>query len=235
MSKIRLSETASGSTLQDSLIAGMANRLQSSLVQAAPETPDHFIDYLPLVSPPSYRHDLPHIVRIAELLDRVIAGVVKRFAILMPPRHGKSYLSSVYFPAWYLGRWPDKNIIQIGADDDLARTFSIQARNMLDEHGPSYFGTHLDPKTKSAGFWKTSEGGGLKAAGVGGTIVGFGADVLIVDDYIRNIEAALSETQRQKQYQWFLTTAVDQAVANWSDCDCGNSLAPARLDWLLTA
>ncbi len=142
-----------------------------------------------------------------ELMD-IATGVNDRLIVQMPPRHGKSLLTSVFTPAWYLGRWPDKNIIQIGADDNLARMFSIQARNLLIEHGPSYFGTHIDPKTKSAGYWKTTKGGGLKASGIGGTIVGFGADVLIIDDYCRNIEAALSETQRTKQYQWYLTTAA---------------------------
>jgi predicted phage terminase large subunit-like protein len=141
-------------------------------------------------------------------LTAIATGTNDRLIIQMPPRHGKSNLSSVYFPAWYLGRWPHKNIIQIGADDDLARTFSIQARDLLLEHGADYFGTELDPKSQSAGHWKTQAGGGLKASGVGGTIVGFGADVLCIDDYVRNVEAALSETIRNKQYQWFLTTAA---------------------------
>lgn len=147
-------------------------------------------------------------------LTAVATGENDRLIVQMPPRHGKSYLTSVYFPAWYLGRWPDRHIIQVGADDELAKTFSIQARNILTEHGPSYFGSPVDPKSQAAGHWKMQAGGGLKAAGVGGTIVGFGADVLVIDDYIRNVEAALSEVQRRKMYQWYLTTAATRLSPN---------------------
>ena len=142
-----------------------------------------------------------HMAVLDKELTEIATGANDRLIVQMPPRHGKSMLSSVYFPAWYLGRWPHKNIIQIGADDELARTFSIQARNLLLEHGTNYFGTALDSKSQAAGHWRTAAGGGLKASGVGGTIVGFGADVLVIDDYVRNVEAALSDTIRTKQYQ----------------------------------
>lgn len=148
-----------------------------------------------------------HMAILDRELTDIATGKHDRLIVQMPPRHGKTKLTSDYFPAWYLGRWPHKHIIQIGADEDLARRSSMQARNLLEEHGPTYFGTRLDPKSKSAGQWNTEVGGGLKASGVGGTIVGFGADVLIVDDYIRGIEGALSDAQRSKQYQWYLSTA----------------------------
>lgn len=124
----------------------------------------------------------------------------------MPPRHGKSELCSKYFPAWFLGVFPQKNVILTSATDDLATDFSVAARDLLSEHG-HLFGTALRTDRASAQRWATTEGGGLRAAGVGGAIMGRGADLLIVDDYFKNVEDALSETIRRKMYQWYLTTS----------------------------
>lgn len=140
-----------------------------------------------------------------ELCD-LATGRNKRLIIQMPPRHGKSELCSKYFPAWFLGVFPHKNVILTSATDDLAMDFSVAARDLLNEHG-QLFGASLRSDRASAQRWGTTEGGGLRAAGVGGAIMGRGADLLIIDDYFKNVEEALSETIRKKMYQWYLTTS----------------------------
>lgn len=147
-----------------------------------------------------------HVTVIDRELHDLAAGRNKRLIIQMPPRHGKSELCSKYFPAWFLGVFPHKHVILTSATDDLAMDFSVAARDLLSEHG-HLFGTSLREDRASAQRWATTQGGGLRAAGVGGSIMGRGADCLIIDDYFKNIEEALSETIRRKMYQWYLTTS----------------------------
>lgn len=147
-----------------------------------------------------------HVTAIDRELHDLAAGRNKRLIIQMPPRHGKSELCSKYFPAWYLGTFPERSVILASATDELAMDFSVAARDLLTEHG-HLFGTQIRSDRASAQRWATTAGGGLRAAGVGGAIMGRGADLLIIDDYFRNVEEALSETIRRKMYQWYLSTA----------------------------
>lgn len=147
-----------------------------------------------------------HVAVIDRELEALATGKNKRLIIQMPPRHGKSELCSKFFPAWFLGVFPQKNVILTSATDDLAMDFSVSARDLLSEHG-HLFGTSLRTDRASAQRWGTTAGGGLRAAGVGGAIMGRGADLLIIDDYFKNVEEALSETIRRKMYQWYLTTS----------------------------
>jgi predicted phage terminase large subunit-like protein len=147
-----------------------------------------------------------HVTAIDRELCALAAGRLKRLIIQMPPRHGKSELCSKYFPAWYLSTFPERNVILTSATDDLAMDFSVAARDIVAEWG-SLFGTQLRADRASAQRWQTTAGGGLRAAGVGGAIMGRGADLLIIDDYFKNVEEALSETVRRKMYQWYLTTS----------------------------
>lgn len=125
----------------------------------------------------------------------------------MPPRHGKSELTSRYLPAWHVGTFPEKNIILTSATGSLAMDFSRAARETIREFGPSVFGVSLSKDKQAQHDWEVTQGGGVRAAGIGGDIMGRGADGLIVDDFFKNVEAALSETQRHAIVNWFLTTA----------------------------
>lgn len=146
-----------------------------------------------------------------EVLDRELTdietGANDRLIVQMPPRHGKSFLTSGYFPAHYLGVHPDRNVILTSATDELAMEFSDMARGLIAEFG-WMFGVSLRKDRAALQSWKLDQGGGLRAAGVGGGIIGRGANVLVIDDYFRNVEAALSEVQRIKLYQWYLSTAA---------------------------
>jgi len=144
------------------------------------------------------------------ILDRELTGIetgqIKRLIVEMPPRHGKSMLTSCYFPAHYLGMHHGRNVILTSATDELAMDFSALSRDLVAEHG-WMFGCKLRSDRASMQRWQLEQGGGLRAAGVGGGIMGRGADLLIIDDYFKSHEPALSETQRNKLYQWYLSTS----------------------------
>jgi len=140
-----------------------------------------------------------------ELTD-IETGANDRLIVQMPPRHGKSFLTSGYFPAHYLGMFPERNVIMCGATADLALEFSGMARDLLTEHG-WMFGVKVRKDRSARDLWQLEQGGICRAAGVGGAVMGRGADLLIIDDYFKDVEDALSETMRTKLYQWYLSTS----------------------------
>jgi predicted phage terminase large subunit-like protein len=147
-----------------------------------------------------------HMAILDRELTAIETGANKRLIVQMPPRHGKSFLTSGYFPAHYLGVHPDRNVILTSATDELAMEFSRMGRDLLAEHG-WMFGVSLRKDRQSQQRWELQQGGSLRAAGIGGAIMGRGADLLVIDDYFKDVEAALSETQRTKLYQWYLSTS----------------------------
>jgi len=156
-----------------------------------------------------------HLKLIDRELLKIANGENKRLIIEAPPRHGKSELVSKYFPAWYLGTHPDKNVILCAYGDDFSRTWGEKARNLLEEHGPSMFAVSIDNRSKAKDEWRIDGfGGGMVCRGVGGQIVGRGADVLIVDDPIKDAAEADSELQREKVWQWWLATASSRLQAD---------------------
>lgn len=136
-----------------------------------------------------------------ELIE-VAAGRCKRLIVQMPPRHGKSELTSKYFSAWYAATFPKRKVILGSATDKLATNFSSQARDLIDEYG-GWFGTSLSKEKRSASEWKTEQGGEVRSVGVGGSIFGFGAHLIIIDDYCKSIEQALSLAERDSCHRWF--------------------------------
>ncbi len=149
-----------------------------------------------------------HHTLIAEKLEAVERGEIDRLMINMPPRHGKSELASRRFPAWFLGRHPSKSVIAASYNSDLATDFGRQVRNILAT--PEYevlFDTKLSDDSRAANRWNTADGGGYVAAGVGTAITGRGADILLIDDPLKDREEADSELQRQKIWDWYTSTA----------------------------
>jgi len=138
----------------------------------------------------------------------VAAGRCDRLMISMPPRHGKSELTSKYFPAWYLGRFPDRRVILSSYEADFAASWGRKARNLLTEHGPQYFDIEVANDSSAANRWELKgHEGGMITAGVMGPITGRGADILIVDDPIKNEGEANSQTIRENIAGWFSSTA----------------------------
>ena len=145
---------------------------------------------------------------IAEKLEAVERGEIDRLMINMPPRHGKSELASRRFPAWFLGRHPNKSVIAASYNSDLAADFGRQVRNIVAAREyANLFETKLAEDSRAANRWNTDAGGSYVAAGVGTAITGGGADILLIDDPVKDREEADSEIQRQKVWDWYTSTA----------------------------
>ena len=147
--------------------------------------------------------------RLEKFSDDVAKGLSPRLMLLMPPRAGKSELSSRMFPPWHLGRHPDHEIINCSYNVGLAMTFSRKVKEVLED--PAYhsvFETRLNPNFQAAEEWGLQgASGGYVAAGVGGGITGKGAHILSIDDPIKNAEEADSGDIREKLWNWYGSTA----------------------------
>lgn len=179
-----------------------------------------------------------HHRRIADKLEAVERGGIDRLAIFMPPRHGKSELASRRFPAWYLGRNPDRQIIAASYNSDLASDFGREVRNIV--AGPEYgavFDTRLREDSRAAERWNTDQGGAYVAAGVGTAVTGRGAHVLLIDDPLKDREEADSEIRRQRVWDWYTSTAYTRLMpggaviviqTRWHEDDLAGRLLAAK-------
>lgn len=157
-----------------------------------------------------------------------------------PPRHGKSELISKYLPAWFLGTFPDKRVILASYEADFAATWGRRSRSLLEQYG-SWFGVKVSASSSAADRWDIhGREGGMMTAGVGGPITGKGANLLLVDDAVRNAEDAASKTYRDKTWEWWRSTAYTRLepggtaiviMTRWHEDDlAGRILADARQD-----
>lgn len=145
--------------------------------------------------------------RLERFSDDVAKGLSPRLMLLMPPRHGKSRIASMTFPAWHLGRYPHHEFIAASYNVGLSMGFSRKVQGIL-AHPKYPFDARLDPNNGSAESWGIAGAtGGYVAAGVGGGITGKGAHVLVIDDPIKNAEEADSLTTREALWDWYTSTA----------------------------
>jgi predicted phage terminase large subunit-like protein len=126
----------------------------------------------------------PHHRKLAKIFEDVIAGKKKRVIINIAPRHGKSEFASYLFPAYFLGRFPQKKIIMGTHTAGLSEDFGRRVRNLIDsdEYKTIFPATTVADDQKAAGKWSTGAGGQYYAAGVGGALAGRGADLFVIDD-----------------------------------------------------
>jgi predicted phage terminase large subunit-like protein len=149
-----------------------------------------------------------HHAKMAAAFEKVANGEIKRLIINMPPRHTKSEFASYLLPAWFLGKFPSKKIIQTSHTAELAVGFGRKVRNLVDQeiYNKIFPGMGLQVDSKAAGRWNTNKNGDYFAIGVGGAVTGKGADLLIIDDPHSEQEAALAETSPDiydKVYEWY--------------------------------
>ena len=149
-----------------------------------------------------------HHKRMAKAFERVASGECKRLIINMPPRHTKSEFASYLLPAWFLGNFPHKKIIQSSNTGELAVGFGRKVRNLVDQdvYTEIFPGVGLQQDSKAAGRWNTNKGGDYFAIGVGGTVTGKGADILIIDDPHSEQEAAMAASNPDiydKVFEWY--------------------------------
>jgi len=156
---------------------------------------------------PNFIHGAHH-AKMAAAFERVARGETKRLIINMPPRHTKSEFASYLLPAWFLGNFPGKKVIQTSHTAELAVGFGRKVRNLVDAdvYKDVFKDVSLQSDSKAAGRWATNKGGEYFAIGVGGAVTGKGADLLIIDDPHSEQEATLAETNPEvydKTYEWY--------------------------------
>jgi len=174
-----------------------------------------------------------HHKKMADAFERVARGECKRLIINMPPRHTKSEFASWLLPSWFLGKFPDKKVIQTSHTAELATGFGRKVRNLVDSDAFSevFPGVSLQADSKAAGRWNTNSQGEYFAIGVGGAVTGKGADILIIDDPHSEQEATLAETDPgiyDKVYEWYTSGprqrlqpggAIIVVMTRWSQRD----------------
>ena len=141
---------------------------------------------------------------IAEKLEAIAEGKLKRLIVNMPPRHSKSEFASYLMPSWFLGRNPKLKIIQATMNTELAVRFGRKVRDLIADpiYAEIFPDTDLKQDSQAAGRWETSAGGEYFAAGVGAAMTGRGADLLIIDDP-HSEQDALSTSAYDTAYEWY--------------------------------
>ncbi|MDA3843111.1 MAG: phage terminase large subunit [Candidatus Kapabacteria bacterium] len=177
----------------------------------------------------------PHLRILDQTLMKVARKELKRVIINMPPRHGKSELVSKYFPAWYLGMFPDRKILLTSYEAQFAASWGRKVRDMLIDKGKEYFNIEIDSSSRSVSQFEIKDNSGaMYCVGAGGSITGKGADLLIIDDPVINDAEAHSSTIRDNVWEWFNSTAYTRLepagtiviiMTRWHEDDlCGRLL-----------
>jgi predicted phage terminase large subunit-like protein len=151
----------------------------------------------------------PHLKLLNDAFLEVAAGACRRLAVFMPPRHGKSSFLSHWAPAWYLGTYPERRVIQCGYGDEFATISGRMVRDTIDEAcREGVFSTPVRRDLRAADDWQLQgHRGGLLAAGIGGAITGRGADLLLIDDPIKSRAEADSPAFRRRLWDWYTNDA----------------------------
>lgn len=150
----------------------------------------------------------PHLRALDDALLDVAAGRCDRLLVMMPPRHGKSQLCARAFPAWYVMRFAERRIVLASHEHDFAATWAWQAREIAMRYAEEVFGCSLVYGSQARDRWRLTNGSEMYATGVGGSLTGRGADVLIIDDPVKNATEALSKTYRERAWDWYTSTAL---------------------------
>ncbi len=157
----------------------------------------------------------------------------------IPPRSGKSYTITETLPSWFLGKNPTGNVIICGYEGTFAEGFSRRNRDKFNRYAKDVFRVEENPNIQGVAQWETAAGGRCRAAGLKGGITGFGAELFIIDDPIKNQEMAESETVLSKihdemgpsvqsrihpggkliviQTRWVENDVIGYIQSNWSD------------------
>jgi len=181
---------------------------------------------------------------MAKKFQEIAEGKIKRLIVNMPPRHTKSEFASYLLPAWFLGRFPNKKIIQCSNTAELAVGFGRKVRNLVgsEQYAKIFPGVTLRSDSKAAGRWSTSGNGEYFAIGVGGTVTGKGADLLIIDDPHSEQEAALASADPSvfdKVYEWYTSGprqrlqpggSIIIVMTRWSKRDLVGKIQKAAID-----
>ena len=168
------------------------------------KTRDDLIEFCKKMQP-DYKVGRHHRI-LADQLMALESGSKDRVCVNIPPRHGKSQLVSIFYPAWFLGRNPDKKVMMVSHTTDLAVDFGRKVRNLIatEAYNDIFPEVALAVDSKSAGRWNTNFGGEYFACGIGSALAGRGADLLLVDDPHSEQDVINGNfSVFEKAYEWF--------------------------------
>ncbi len=233
---------------QSALLEGMTDKQKQAILREVQQMKmdkarDGLIDFCKFIDPQAaHWYKAKHLATIAHELELVEIGRTPRLIITVPPRHWKSSLGSVKFPAWYLGKHNTHAIIEASYSASLSETFSTEIRDTI-KTNPRYKALFPDVKllTKNVDDWslRTSVRSAFRAVGVGGGTTGHGANGIIIDDPIADYEAAQSATQRENLWNWYrsvLRTRLEPGgwivliLTHWHEDDLAGRLLKAEVD-----
>jgi predicted phage terminase large subunit-like protein len=181
----------------------------------------------------------PHLQLLDEALWEIATRPNGRLMVFMPPRHGKSMTCSQYFPAWCVGAL-DRRVILTSYEASFAASWGRKARTVMEQFGWLY-GAKVSEQSQAGNWWELEapRAGLMQTAGAGGPITGKGADILGVDDPIKNAEDASSAAMRDALWEWWTTTAYTRLEpggsvyivhTRWNDDDLGGRLLKQMAD-----
>ena len=159
-----------------------------------------------------------HVAHLDYLTGVISAGVTRggmRLIVTMPPRHGKSELCSHWLPVGFLIANPQKRVILASYEASFAASWGRKVRESIAEIGALY-GVALRSDSTAVDAWELTSGGGMVTSGVGGPITGRGADLMVIDDPVKNAEEASSPVMREKVWEWYRTVARTRLEPNAS-------------------
>jgi len=215
-------------TLQEQLILEHIKKLESAEKNFIPFVRHVWPDFIS-----GYHHR-----KIAKKFEDIAQGKIKRLIVNMPPRHTKSEFASFLFPSWLVGNNPKLKIIQTTHNTELAVRFGRKMKNLIDSdiYKQVFNEVAISADSKAAGRWETNQGGEYFAAGVGSSITGRGADLLIIDDP-HSEQDALSETAMDSAWDWYTSGprqrlqpggAIVIVMTRWSTKDLTGRLIDAQ-------
>ena len=210
--------------------------LKKRQLELAQSSRENFLDYVKNIWPDFIGGE--HHKIIAGKLEALRDGTIKRLIVNMPPRHTKSEFASYLFPSWMMGHNPKLKIIQTTHTAELAYRFGRKVRNLMNEQEfkDVFPGVELRADSQAAGRWETNHGGEYFAAGVGGSITGRGADLLIIDDP-HSEQDAMSKTAMENAWEWYTSGprqrlqpggAIVVVMTRWSETDLTERLIEAQ-------
>lgn len=176
---------------------------------------DNFYKFCVYMDSEFYTPGKPHLKQIADAFQDVYEGKIKKLAVSMPPRAGKSYITSL-FCAWLIGKEPSKSIMRNSYAASLAEKFSYDIREIVQKEEYLQVFPHIKlrkdkQKIEEWAVEQSKTGITYFCAGVGGAITGKGCTlVAILDDPIKNIEEAMSETVIENIWNWYTSTHLSR-------------------------
>ncbi len=174
----------------------------------------HMRDFVPYVTEGLHK-PAPHHRILCDALDRAVRGTKKRLIVAAPPAHAKSVYTSHNFPAFWLGNFPTDKIIAASHTQPFAAEIGGKVRNLI--NNPLYkqlFQSQISPETRAKDRWDTTLGGEYYTTGVGGTVVGRRANLILIDDPYKSKQVAYSVTERKRISDWYFTDVVPRLLPN---------------------